>query len=86
MSYRFQKFTTVYPEFTRQFLDENVDYRSLSYSELYERFVGSHYGWANYYAKNLSTLGVQAEDLFVDIEPLQKAWAKEHGVKYSQNN
>lgn len=85
MSYRFQKFTTVYPEFTRQFLDENTDYRSLSYSELYERLVNSHYGWANYYAKNLSSIGVQAEDLFVNIEPLQKAWAKEHGVKYSPN-
>jgi spore maturation protein CgeB len=86
MSYRFQKFTTVYPDFTRQFLNENTDYPSLSYSELYERFVGSHYGWANYYAKNLNNLGVQAEDLFVDIEPLQKAWAREHGVEYSRDN
>lgn len=86
MSYRFQKFTTVYPDFIRQFLNENTDYRSLSYSELYGRFVGSHYGWANYYAKNLNNLGVQAEDLFVNIEPLQKAWAKEYGVEYSANN
>ena len=86
MSYRFQKFTTVYPDFISQFLNDNADYGSLSYSELYERFVASHYGWANYYAKNLNKLGVEAKDLFVDIEPLQKAWAKEHGVEYSRDN
>ncbi len=86
MSYRLQKFTTVYPNFITQFLNENGDYASLSYSELYERFAASHYGWANYYAKALNNLGVEAEDVFVNIEPLQKAWAKEHGVEYSRDN
>lgn len=86
LSYKLQKFSTVYPEFVRQFLIKNADYDSLSYAELYERFIRCHYGWADYYAKNLRALGVEAEDIFVDIEPLQKAWAKEHGVDYSRNN
>lgn len=86
MGYKLQKFSTVYPEFVRQFLVKNAGYESLSYAELYERFIRSHYGWADYYAKNLRALGVEAEDIFVNIEPLQKAWAKEHGVSYSRNN
>jgi spore maturation protein CgeB len=86
MSYKLQKFSTVYPEFVRQFLIKNAGYESLSYAGLYERFIRCHYGWADYYAKNLRDLGVEAEDIFVDIEPLQKAWAREHGVTYSRNN
>jgi len=86
MSYKLQKFSTVYPEFVRQFLSKNAGYESLSYAELYARFVRCHYGWADYYAKNLRHLGVEAEDIFVNIEPLQKAWAREHGVSYSRNN
>lgn len=82
MSYKFQKFTTIYPECTKQFLANNPGYQSLSYQQLYERFVAGHYGWANYFARNLSTLGCEAQDLFADVEPLQKAWARERGVDY----
>lgn len=86
MSYKFQKFTTVYPGYTEQFLADNPDYRAVSYQQLYERFVGSHYGWANYYARSLNALGCEAEDIIADIEPLQKAWARERGVDYRQDN
>jgi spore maturation protein CgeB len=82
MSYKFQKFTTVYPGYTEQFLVDNPDYRSLSYQQLYERFVGSHYGWADYYARKLGALGREAQDIIADVEPLQKAWARERGVNY----
>ena len=86
MSYKFQKFTTVYPGYTEQFLADNPDYRSLSYQQLYERFVGSHYGWANYYARSLNALGCEAQDMIADVEPLQKAWARERGVAFGQDN
>ena len=59
LSYKLQKFSTVYPESVRQFLINNADYDSLSYAELYERFIRCHYGWADYYAKNLRALGVE---------------------------
>jgi spore maturation protein CgeB len=86
MSYKFQKFSTVYPGYTEQFLADNPDYRALSYQQLYERFVGSHYGWANYYARGLNALGCEAQDIIADVEPLQKAWARERGVDYRQDN
>lgn len=84
MSYRFQKFTTVYPAFLRQFLAGNPGYERLSYRELYDRFVGTRYGWANFFASHLQALGNEAQDLFASVEPLQKTWAREHGVRYGE--
>jgi hypothetical protein len=86
MSYRFQKFTTVYPTFLRQFLDDNPGYEGLSYQELYDRLVATRYAWANYFAKYLRALGHEAQDLFASVEPLQKAWARENGVAYGEES
>ncbi|HWP46809.1 MAG TPA: glycosyltransferase [Candidatus Limnocylindrales bacterium] len=82
---RFQKFTTVYPIFIHQFLADNPDYESLSYQELYRRFTYTRYGSADFYAKHLEALGHEAEDLFASFEPLQKAWAREKGIKYGED-
>ncbi|MDM8542688.1 glycosyltransferase [Desulfococcaceae bacterium HSG9] len=86
MNYRFQKFTTIYPEFVSQFLEQTPNYECLSYQDLYDRFVGTHYGWSNYFAKHIESFGNIAEDLFASFEPLQKMWAYENNVKYSDEN
>jgi spore maturation protein CgeB len=86
MNYRFQKFTTIYPEFVSQFLEQIPNYELLSYQELYDRFVGTHYGWSNYFAKHIESFGNIAEDLFASFEPLQKMWAYENNVTYSDEN
>jgi spore maturation protein CgeB len=86
MGYRFQKFTTTYPAFVSQFLTDTPEYQNLSYRELYARFIKTHYGLSNYYAKELELLGCETDDIFADLEPLQTKWAGEHGVKYSRSN
>ncbi len=86
MSYRFQKFTTIYPVFVRQFLAANPDYEQVPYQELYDRFVNTRYGLANFYAQHMNSLGNEAQDLFASFEPLQKMWAKENGIKYGEDH
>ncbi|HLL73723.1 MAG TPA: glycosyltransferase [Pyrinomonadaceae bacterium] len=86
MSYRFQKFTTIYPAFLRQFLADNPAYERLSYRELYDKLVSTRYGWADFFANHLQNLGNEAQDLFASVEPLQKAWAKENGVSYGESS
>ena len=85
MGYRFQKFTTIYGIFARQFLKNNLDCEYLSYQELYDRFVRTRYGLSNFYAKHMEALGNEAQDLFASFEPLQKAWAREQGVEYGED-
>jgi len=84
MQYRFQKFTTIYPEFVQPFVSQHPDFDRLSYVELYDRYIQQHYGWADYYARNFEALGHEAQEVFVNFEYLQKLWAKEHGVKYTR--
>ncbi len=82
MNYRFQKFTSLYGAFVRQFLANSPGYETLSYQELYDRLAGTCFGLSNFFAKHMAGLGNAAEDLFPSCEPLQKAWAREHGVTY----
>src|SRR6266850_2404222 len=86
MSYRFQKLTTIYPEYLQRFLSDHPDATQLPYEELYDRYVGTHFGWADYYPRHLKALGNEAQEVFTSFEALQKAWAEEHGVRYDQRN
>jgi spore maturation protein CgeB len=83
---RFQKITTIYPEFEIAFRRRCLDYGSLGYGEIYEQLMAQFYGWSDYFAKNLRLRGYEAQENFVNFEVLQKAWAREHGVDYSRRN
>jgi spore maturation protein CgeB len=82
MNYRFQKITTVYDIFLKQFLADTPFYELLPYQELYNKFVNTWYSLSNFFARHMQALGNEAQDLFASIEPMQKAWAREHDVKY----
>ena len=82
MNYRFQKFTSVYPAFVQQFLARNPGYEQLSYQELYDKFINTHYGLSNFYEKHMKALGNEAQDIFASFEHLQKLWAEENGLRY----
>jgi spore maturation protein CgeB len=84
MSFRFLQFATLYPEFERQFLAANPDHAELSHQQLYERLVGMHFGLADVYVRHLRVHGCEAEYHCVSLEPLQKTWAREHGVNYGK--
>ena len=86
MNYRFQKFTTIYPEFLQQFLAVNPGCEFWSYQELYERFTGTGYGLSNFFAQYMQALGHEAQDLFASFKVLQKAWARDNRVPYSERN
>lgn len=38
------------------------------------------FGWANFFQKNLSKLGIDAYEIVYNAIPLQRAWAAEHGT------
>jgi spore maturation protein CgeB len=84
MHYRFQKFTTIYPEFVQPFVSQLPDYERLGYVQLYDKYIQQHYGWSDYYARNFKALGHEAQEVFVNFEHLQKLWAKEHDVRYTR--
>jgi len=83
---RFQKITTVYPEFELALRRQNPDYARLSYQQIYELLIAQSYGWSDFFARNLRLRGYEAEEQFINLEILQKAWANEHDVRFSRRN
>ena len=44
------------------------------------------YGWADYWSIALGKLGYEVDEVVSNAEPMQKAWAAEHGVSFDEKN
>jgi hypothetical protein len=79
MNYRFVKVTTYYRDFLRRYYDQNPGVLNLSYDEQMAHLMGKAYSWSDFYSKHLRALDNEAYEIVANAEPLQNAWAKEHG-------
>ncbi len=86
MGYRFQKVTTTDYSYLQPFLAQYPNYKQLSYREFYDLYKQRCSGWHNNFSAHLPKLGYDAQDICVNFEYLQKLWAKENGVPYSNDN
>jgi spore maturation protein CgeB len=71
---------TYYPAFLAEHyaaLDELAD---ASYEEQWHALMGTCFGTADTYSHNLERLGHTAHEVVANCEPLQAAWAREHGI------
>jgi spore maturation protein CgeB len=80
MSYRFVKITTFYPEYLRYYYSRNPQIVSQSYKSQLTHLLGDAYGLSNFFQIHLQELGVDAHEIISNAEPLQRAWAREHGL------
>jgi len=44
------------------------------------------YGWADFWSTALSKLEYEVDEVVSNAEPMQRAWASEHGLSYNDNN
>ncbi|MGA7723021.1 MAG: glycosyltransferase [Ignavibacteriaceae bacterium] len=80
MSYRFVKVTSFYRDYLNYYYakaDNNLNY---SYDVQYKKLMGDCFAWADFYQQNLQKIGIEAFEIVYNAEPLQQAWAKEHGT------
>ena len=86
MNYKFQEITTLYPQLIKETLDANPNHQSLSYEELHEKVKNIWFGTANL-SDQIKYLGNEAQKtIYANFEALQKAWAREHGIDYREEN
>ena len=52
-----------------------------SYAEQHAALLAMAFGTSDFYSRHLTDLGHEASDLIVNCEPLQRAWALEHGLR-----
>lgn len=74
---------TYYAAFLTSFYADRSHLRSASYTQQREALLDQCFGTSDFYSRHLRTLGHDAQDLIVNCVPLQEAWAKEYGVRYS---
>lgn len=78
---RFFIVNTDYTEFLHWLYTQHPGLEQRPYDEQHRIRMDSLFGTANFYSSNLRKLGHEAWDVIANIEPLQKQWAREHGIK-----
>ena len=79
---RFLILYTDYLEFLRWLYSEHPGLEQQSYEEQIQARNESLFGVADFYSSNLRKLGHEAWDIYVNNEFIQKAWAREHGIRF----
>ncbi|MBA4416984.1 MAG: glycosyltransferase family 1 protein [Syntrophus sp. (in: bacteria)] len=81
MSYTFVKITSFYKTYLLNYYDRFPEIAKASYDEQLTHMMADGFGWADFYERNLRNIGINAHEIIANAEPLQGAWAVEHGVK-----
>lgn len=72
---------TFYPAFVESYYGSNPSLREAAYDVQWRALMDTLFGTADAYSHYLGELGHETHELVVDVEPLQLAWARAHGVR-----
>lgn len=78
---RFLVVNSNYPDYVRWLYDGRPGLADASYDEQLEAHTSSLFGTADFYSANLRALGHEAVDVLANVEPLQRAWARENDLR-----
>lgn len=71
---------TDYSDFLRWLYHNNPGLERRGFDEQYDVRMSSLFSVADFYSSNLRKIGHEAWDIHANNEPMQKAWARAHGV------
>jgi hypothetical protein len=80
---RFLLLNSDYPEFLTWLYEAHPGLGNRPCEEQLSVRSASLFGTADFYSRQLRELGHEAWDIHVNNEPLQTAWAREHGVRWT---
>ena len=83
---KFLIINTDYPEFLQGLYKNNPNLKNKSYEEQMQVRNESLFGVADFYSSNLRKLGHEAWDIHANNEFMQRAWARENGVKVRESS
>jgi hypothetical protein len=84
MGCRFLILNDDYPEFLSWLYSQHPGLEGQPFAEQMRVRMGSLAGLADFYSTNLRQLGHEAWDLHINNEWMQRAWAREHGIKVAE--
>lgn len=72
---------TYYEVFLDEFYRAHPELKSRDYEAQRASIFAEHFGEADAYSRNLKKFGHQAEEFILNVAPLQRQWALEHGLQ-----
>ncbi len=78
---RFLILNTDYPEFLADLYARHPGLADAPYREQLQTRYESLFSMADFYSSNLKALGHEAWEVYLNNEPLQRAWARENGLR-----
>lgn len=83
----FVKLSGLYGNYQRDFRRRFPSLEKESYAKQHETLMRDGFAWADFWKTNLEKTGLfEATEIVTDYEPLQKKWAEENGVRYSEKD
>ena len=82
MLLKFAHVTTFYSSYLKKLYQDNPFLKHQSYSQQQQLIFDDLFGWADFFPKNLSSLGYESIVIMNNAEILQKKWALENRFKY----
>lgn len=77
---------TDYSDFQRTLYSQHPGLAKQSYQEQMRVRIDSFFGTGDFYSRNLGTLGHESRDALLNVEPLQRQWARENSLVLSMSH
>jgi spore maturation protein CgeB len=78
-------FLAFYKNYLNSTYAKNPILANCGYRQQLDILLSDNFGWPPALVRRLSELGHDVEILLVNAEPLQRAWAEENGVRFTEN-
>ena len=75
------RLSTVYPEYQRQFYGHHPGLEKEPCAHQEEALLYDAFGWADFWKGPLAHLGYDVCEVIANVEPLQRAWARDNGYR-----
>ena len=85
-SVRLLRITNNYPGYLEKFYATRPWLKEQPYGEQYRALMDDCFGWADFWTQAFGKLGYEVWEPVCNAESQQKAWAREHGVTYDEEN
>lgn len=86
MTHRILKLSTAYDGFVKKYERKVEDLENKDFKNVRTLFANSYYSWCNWFEENLKKIGHDAWDIPVSLKSHQKQWAKENGIRVTEEN
>lgn len=83
---RLLKIGVYYPAYLEQFYARRSSLREQNYSVQHAALMDDCFGSSNFWTTALSVFGYETSDIVANAEPMQRTWAKEHGLEFGSRN